>query len=136
MSVEPPTSLLVLDASAVVALLIDPGESGQRVADLVPGATLHAPDLFPYEVGNVLRRRRAAGQLSQTEASLAHAAGRRLPVTCWPYEVLADRIWSLSGPLTPYDAAYVALAERLRARLVTADRRLASAVTSADVVVV
>ena len=38
---------------------------------------------------------------------------------------LAQRVWSLRDVLTPYDAAYVALAEALDAPLLTADRSLA-----------
>jgi predicted nucleic acid-binding protein len=41
--------------------------------------------------------------------------------------VLALRIWELRQNLTAYDAAYIALAEALRAPLLTRDRRLASA---------
>jgi predicted nucleic acid-binding protein len=37
------------------------------------------------------------------------------------------RIWELHANLTPYDAAYVALAETIDATLVTADRRLSLA---------
>jgi predicted nucleic acid-binding protein len=37
------------------------------------------------------------------------------------------RIWELRDNLTPYDAAYVALAEALEVPLVTADQRLAQA---------
>jgi predicted nucleic acid-binding protein len=38
-----------------------------------------------------------------------------------------SRIWELRDNHTPYDAAYVALAEALEAPLLTADRRLARA---------
>ncbi len=37
------------------------------------------------------------------------------------------RLWELRHNVTPYDAAYVALAERLAAVLVNGDRRLAAA---------
>jgi predicted nucleic acid-binding protein len=37
------------------------------------------------------------------------------------------RIWELRQNLTPYDAAYAALAEAIDATLVTADRRLSLA---------
>lgn len=36
-------------------------------------------------------------------------------------------MWELRDHITPYNAAYVALAERLRARLITCDGKLASA---------
>lgn len=40
---------------------------------------------------------------------------------------LLRRCWELLEDITPYDAAYVALAELLQARLLTADGRLAEA---------
>ncbi len=40
---------------------------------------------------------------------------------------LLERIWELHQNVTPYDAAYVALAETIDATLVTADRRLSQA---------
>jgi predicted nucleic acid-binding protein len=42
-----------------------------------------------------------------------------------PHRPLIERCWELRENLTPYDAAYVALAEALEATLVTADDRLA-----------
>jgi predicted nucleic acid-binding protein len=45
----------------------------------------------------------------------------------YPHIVLLSRIWELRHNLSAYDAAYVALAERLGASLLSRDRRLASA---------
>jgi predicted nucleic acid-binding protein len=42
-----------------------------------------------------------------------------------PHTALLPRIWQLRENITPYDAAYVALAEDLGLPLVTADLRLA-----------
>ena len=116
---------VVVDASAPLVLLIDPGDGGEQVAVALEAGDLHAPDLLPYEVANVLRRHRLAGRLSGAEAALAHQAMRRLPIELWPYEILGDRLWEIPGSLSAYDAAYVELAERLDAPLVTADARLA-----------
>lgn len=121
------TDLAVVDASVVVTLLIDPGVRGAEAAAVLADTRWHAPDLLPYEVTDVLRRRRATGLLTRAEADDAHAAAARLPVELWPHELLAERIWSLGGAISAYDAAYVALAERLDAVLVTADARLSSA---------
>ncbi|GEL95979.1 type II toxin-antitoxin system VapC family toxin [Cellulomonas composti] len=118
---------LVVDASAFVGLLLDPGPSGARVGELVATAAVHAPALLPFEVANALRRLELSGRLSRTEAALAHEDATRLPIELWPYEVVAHRVRQLTGALTAYDASYVALAELLGARLVTADRRLAAA---------
>ena len=94
---------------------------------MIADADLHAPDLLPHEITNVLRRRRLAGALSQTEASLARSGALRLPIELWPHAAVADRVWQLADTLTAYDAAYVALAERLAVPLVTADIRLSRA---------
>ena len=50
-----------------------------------------------------------------------------LDLTRWPHDVLLPRVWQLRSNLSAYDAAYVALAEALRAPLLTCDRRLAAA---------
>ena len=118
---------IVLDASAAVFLLSDPGERGARVAELLAPAALAAPSLLPYEVANVLRRHRLAGRLSLGQMQLALAGLSRLAVELWPCEALAGRAVELGDVLTVYDASYVTLAERLAAPLVTADKRLAGA---------
>ncbi len=58
-------------------------------------------------------------------AALIHLAG--FPIRRMPVPPLLERMWELRDNVTPYDAAYIALAERLDAALVTCDARLASA---------
>ena len=58
-------------------------------------------------------------------SALQHLAG--LPVRRMPLAPLLPRMWELRDNITPYDAAYVALVEQLRATLITCDVRLASA---------
>jgi predicted nucleic acid-binding protein len=48
------------------------------------------------------------------------------PVIIHPLDILIPRIWQLRHNITPYDAAYVALAETLNAPLLTRDRKLAT----------
>jgi predicted nucleic acid-binding protein len=118
---------LVIDASAMVALLADGGATGGWVAATTAGANLCAPHLLPYEVGNILRRHVLAGLLDLTAATLAHVDLVALPLELHPYEVTAGRAWQLRSNLTVYDASYVALAELLSAPLVTLDSRLSRA---------
>ena len=123
----PPTGLVVIDASALVALLADGGATGEWVAESVAAAVLAAPHLALFESANVLRRQLLHGALDQTQAALAHADLLALPLQLWPYATLADRAWQLRGNLTAYDASYVALAELLDAPLITLDGKLTSA---------
>lgn len=108
-------------------LLIDPAAEAERLAARLASNALHAPSHLAVEVTNVLRRHRNAGRLSDAEANLARTALTTLAIEYWPFEVLAERSWHLGNNVSSYDAAYVALAERLGATLVTADARLARA---------
>jgi predicted nucleic acid-binding protein len=121
------TDTLVLDSSALVALLADDGPAGTWVAAGVENAFLAAPALAVFEAANVLRRLQLAGRLEPVEASLAHDGLLALPLQLWPYDVIAGRAWELRGTLTAYDASYVALAELIAADLVTLDHRVARA---------
>ncbi len=47
-----------------------------------------------------------------------------LPLQRVPHQRLVARCWALRHNLTPYDAAYVALAEMLDTVLITGDNRL------------
>lgn len=121
------TRPVVLDSSAIVALVVDAGPVGEWVASAMHDGFLAAPALALFEAANTLRRQQLAGRLEQVEALLAHHALLDLPLQLWPYPPLAERAWALRDSITIYDAAYVALAELLDARLVTLDRRLARA---------
>jgi predicted nucleic acid-binding protein len=117
----------VVDASVLVDMLLEKGESGEWCQDRVIEASLAAPSLIHFEVGNLVRRTVVRGEVDR---SLAHRALQRLvwmPIELMPFDVLALRAWNLRDNLTTYDACYVATAEKLEVRLVTLDRRLAAA---------
>lgn len=118
---------IVVDASVVVAALVDSGPDGQWAESVLENNVLAAPHLMPSEVANILRRAELAGEISAETASLAHADLLDLPVTLFPYEPFAVRVWALRSNLTAYDAWYVALAELLSAEMATLDARLTRA---------
>jgi predicted nucleic acid-binding protein len=119
--------VVVVDASVIVAALTGEGERGAWATRTLANAHLAAPHLMPFEAANVLRRNQRLGALDPAVATLAHADLLDLQVDLYPHEAVADRAWELRGTLTSYDAAYVSLAERLGAPLVTLDTRLARA---------
>lgn len=120
-------TLLVVDASALIAALVDGGAAGAAAHEAVSGADLAAPELLPFESANVIRRLEQAGKLAADAAALAHADLVDLAVQLWPYRAISTVAWRLRGSLTVYDASYVALASHLDAPLVTLDQRLARA---------
>lgn len=118
---------VVLDASIVVAALVDAGPAGTWAEDRLGTDHLVAPHLMPIEAANILRRLAHDGHVSDDVAALAHADLLDLPVELVGYEPVAARAWELRANLTMYDACYVALAELLEAPLATLDGRLARA---------
>ncbi|MGE4163983.1 MAG: type II toxin-antitoxin system VapC family toxin [Vicinamibacterales bacterium] len=118
---------IVVDASLVVAALVDSGTAGTQAAQLLAESRLVAPHLMPVEVANILRRAVLAGSLGADVAALAHADLLDLGVVLYPYEPFADRCWALHPNVTAYDAWYVAMAESLSAPLATLDGRLTRA---------
>lgn len=118
---------VVVDASVVVAALVDVGKTGRWAEDILLSDHLVAPHLMPVEVANVLRRSTDAGEITADSAALAHADLQALTVDLLPYAPVASRAWALRDDLTLYDAWYVALAELLDSELATLDGRLARA---------
>ncbi|HEY0948804.1 type II toxin-antitoxin system VapC family toxin [Nocardioides sp.] len=118
----------MVDASVLTAFYVaEDLRYDAVVARLRAGDALFAPAHVDAEVVSALRglaRGRPAIEAA-APAALRHLAG--LPLRRMPLASLLPRVWELRDNLTAYDAAYVALAERLEATLVTADRRLASA---------
>lgn len=117
---------IVVDSSAVVAALVDGGADGSWARAGLASEVLVAPAHLFVEVSNVLRRAVLAGSLGREAAALAHRDLVDLPVTVFPFEPLAGRVWALHPTVTAYDAAFVALAEELDAPLWTLDRKLAT----------
>ena len=118
---------LVVDASVVVAGLVDGDEDGSWAEALLAENVLAAPHLMPVEAANILRRAARAGDIGADTASLAHADLLALRVELLPYEPFGSRVWELRENLTTYDAWYVAVAELFAAPLATLDRKLCSA---------
>lgn len=104
------------------------GPDGERSRSrLIEGDDLHAPDLLDLEVLSVLRRRASSGDIDEASAEDALGALGELRLTRYPHLPLLPRVWTLRTNLSPYDAAYVALAEELGCPLVTGDRGIARA---------
>ena len=118
---------IVVDASAVVAALVDVGPDGDWAQAELRGEDLVAPHLLPVEAANILRRAAVAGGISADVATLAHDDLLALRVDLYPYEPVASRVWVLRHNLTAYDAWYVAIAEAVGAPLITLDARIANA---------
>jgi predicted nucleic acid-binding protein len=120
-------NVIVVDASVLAVALGDDGTDGQRARERLADETLAAPELVDLEVVSVWRRQVVAKLMPAQRAAGAVGDLADLPLHRSSHRPLLSRIWKLRHVVTPYDAAYVALAEALDVVLVTADARLSRA---------
>jgi len=119
--------VIVVDASVLVTALVDDGPDGRGVRDRLHSADLAAPAHLDVEFLPALRGLVRSTQTSPQRADRAIAHLVRMPQQRFELPAVASRTWQLRDNLTPYDAAYVALAELLSASLVTSDAHPARA---------
>jgi predicted nucleic acid-binding protein len=119
-------SATVVDASAIAAVLFDEPEAAPVMA-AVSGGPLLAPGLLRYEMASVcatkLRNEPKNAKLTLRRYRLFAGLDIEFVDSDWDALPLLARQWDL----TAYDAAYLQLALRRKAPLVTLDTRLAGA---------
>ncbi len=115
--------MIVVDASAAVLGLLNDGDARGSLAT----EAVAAPHLADSEVTNALRSQVLRGVVEEHDARRAIDRWARLAIRRMAVSGLLPRVWELRENLTAYDATYVALAEVIGCRLLTADTRLASA---------
>jgi predicted nucleic acid-binding protein len=117
--------MIVVDASCAVEVVLGTQAAARIEGRWKQNRSLHAPELIDLEVLQALRRVVAAREISDDRATLAAGAFARLALRRWSHRPLRDRVWALRAGLSAYDAAYVALGERLRCPVLTRDTHLA-----------
>lgn len=120
--------MIVLDASAAVDWLLQT-PAGQQIEKRIYARhdSLHAPHLLDLEIAQVLRRLVREGLISSLRGDQAMQDFLDLRITRYPHAILLPRIWQLRHNVSAYDAAYVVLAEKLSATLISRDVRMKSA---------
>ncbi|MCL5428834.1 MAG: type II toxin-antitoxin system VapC family toxin [Chloroflexi bacterium] len=122
---------LVVDASAGIQLFVEEDHS-RAVTEIfarIDGETplaLHVPDLFYIECASVLLKlaRRIKRPAAEVQSDLVDLARLSLSVMSTSDLMAAAFKIAVQTGLTAYDACYLALAQVLKASLVTADNEL------------
>jgi predicted nucleic acid-binding protein len=125
---------LVVDASVAFKWYFEePWSDAAR--RLLSGGRLIVPRLFFLETSNILRKRCERKEMSADDARATADSLAELPLEVWADHRLVRPALDLALDLrvSMFDAVYVALAVRLQAQLVTADRRLVNALQGGPV---
>jgi len=117
--------LIVVDASFLVVALGDDDDQGNSARARLHGAELAAPHLIDLEIASVLRSAVRTGRMTAQRARQALGDLADIDVERVAHTILLARVWELRDDNTAYDACYIALAELLRAPLLTCDARMA-----------
>ena len=122
--------MIVADASAIGEVLLARPAAPAIREELSKHKEIHVPEHFHVEAISMLRRFALRGELSERASALAMSALRELRVIRYPFIHMLEAVWALRERLTAYDAAYLALAQRLDCRMLTADGGLATVARS------
>lgn len=119
--------MIVVDASALVDLLLESPPNAALVSRLRSVTEMHVPHLVDVEVLSVVRRLEGRGVHTTEQAELSLRKFAQLPLHRYPHLALSDRVWQLRHSVSVYDGQYVALAETLGLPLVTCDLKMSIA---------
>lgn len=117
--------MIVLDASIVVELLIDGPLADSLRHDLAEiDDSFIVPHLLDIEVLSAIRNLVAGQRIDSYRGEKLLTELAALPAQRYAHTPLLGRMWELRHNFTPYDAAYIALAEATGSVLYTSDAKL------------
>lgn len=115
--------IVVVDASVAAKWFFDEEHSVAALNLLGNPFELSAPDFFFLEFDSILCKRTRRQELSVMEAFEIDDEIRSIPIQSYPAHALRERAFELALETcrSIYDCIYLALAEALNGRMVTAD---------------
>ena len=125
---------LVVDASVAIKWFVREAGHEEALALLAPGIKRHAPGLVIAETANILWKKCILGEIDADQAEAAILALPAYFAETYRSDPLASRALEVALRLNHpvYDCLYLAYAERIGGPLVTADRRLVTAVEDTE----
>ncbi len=131
--------MIVVDASVILAWLLDENapEAPASIFDTLADEIVAVPCHWPLEIGNALRSQLKTGRLTaqdflkvMDDLDMLHV---RVDPPLHPDEIGPLVKFSVDHSLTAYDAAYVQLALRQHATLVTLDKNMRNAAQALNI---
>lgn len=120
--------MIVVDASAILEALLATKFGKTVLAHMQQHmGGIFAPHVIDLEVTSALRRYVLQKDLHGDQAFGLMNDYQCIDIKRVAHEAYLDRIWSLRENFTPYDAAYLAIAEAFDSTIITADKKFARA---------
>jgi predicted nucleic acid-binding protein len=121
--------IIIIDASVAAKWVLPEPDSDRAAALRKGGDDFAAPSLVVAEIGNAIWKKAARGEIAKTDAVAAIETVMAHFAEIVPMNELAARAMQLAIDMRHpiYDCFYLALAERERAPIISADARLLAA---------
>lgn len=122
--------IVVVDASVAAKWFIAEDNATDALELFGKNYELHAPDLLFLEVDNVLCKLIRRGLLSEDEGFDIHNKILAFPIRSYPSQNFREEAFHLAikAKRSVYDCLYLAVAEALDGRMVTADGKFFQAI--------
>ena len=126
---------MVADTNVFLAVALGEPERDAVVA-ATRGASLLAPEVLPYEIGNALSSLHRRGLLSTSQVHAAWEATRQIPVEGRPVEIRRALSLAAQHKIFAYDAYFIECALHNRCPLLTLDRKMRAVAAALKVEIV
>ena len=114
---------IVADTNIFLAVVLNKPQK-EQIVGLTAEASVVAPDVLPYEIGNALSAMVKRRQVSESEALDAEERAQKIPVRLVEIDVRASLLLALEHQINAYDAYFLHCAKTFAAPLLTLDRRM------------
>lgn len=125
---------VVIDASVVLKWYLSDEEYGDIALKIMEDhvserLSLHAPAILEFEVANALVIARRQGRIKDADVLMAMDGFAGLGIGLSPLASFYEKVFLYCKRfrISAYDASYIALADKMNAPLITADKRLFNA---------
>jgi predicted nucleic acid-binding protein len=114
---------ILADTNVFLAVSLNEPERG-RIIQLTTDASVTAPEILPYEIGNALSAMVKRKKLTQAEALLAEKAASLIPVRLVSVDIHASLQIATEHNIYAYDAYFLHCARTYSLPLLTLDKRM------------
>lgn len=114
---------IVADTNVFLAVSLNEPER-DRIVRLTTDASVTAPEILPYEIGNALSAMIKRKKLTQAEALLAEKAASQIAVRLVSVDIHASLQIAIEHNIYAYDAYFLLCARTYSLPLLTLDKRM------------